>query len=272
MNENMPRSGDASGGSTKQQIKDKASDLAQGAKEQARAQFDDRKGAAVGELGTLATSLRRVVDELGESNPHNMSGKVVSTIADRIDTFGRSLEGKDLDRVVNDVERFARRNPAAFLGGAVALGFLASRFLKSSSDAMYGGGDYYSSEAYGGYSGGRFDSAIGSGDFTGGATPGRGYGSGAGGYGAGSTGGTGIGGGAGSGTGLGSTGIGGSGTLVSSGTGALGGSGTGTTSGSGLGTAGRTGSTTGGTGSSTDTPSDFGSINSGTDKDRTGRK
>jgi hypothetical protein len=171
MNENMPRSGGPSG--ARAPIMEKAADLAHGAKEQARAQYDERKSAAVGELGSLASSLRRVVDDLGASHPNNMSGRVVSTIADRIETFGQSLEGKDLDRVIGDVETFARRNPAAFLGGAVALGFIASRFLKSSAPMGHSSGrDLYSSEAYGGYNAGRTDSAIGTAGFTGGATTG----------------------------------------------------------------------------------------------------
>lgn len=168
MNDNMPRGGESRG--TKAQLRDKAADLAHGAKEQVRAQYDEKKDMAVGELGTLASSLRRVVDDLGSSHPNNMSGKVVSTLADRLESFSQTLEGKDLDNVVTDVERFARRNPAAFLGGAVALGFIASRFLKSSADT-YGDGDYYSSEAYGGFTGDRTDSAIGSAGYTGGAIP-----------------------------------------------------------------------------------------------------
>jgi hypothetical protein len=151
MNESMPRSGETAGGA-KAQIREKAAGLAQGAKEQARAQYDEKKGAAVGELGTLASSLRKVVDDLGTSNPNNMSGKVVSTIADRLESVSQSLQGKDLDHVVRDVETFARRNPAAFLGGAVALGFLASRFLKSSGtgSGSFGGSEdrFYRSETY----------------------------------------------------------------------------------------------------------------------------
>lgn len=177
MNDNMPRGGDSRG--TKAQLRDKAADLAQGAKEQARAQYDEKKDIAVGELGTLASSLRRVVDDLGSSHPNNMSGKVVSTLADRLESFSRTLDGKDLDNVVTDVERFARRNPAAFLGGAVALGFIASRFLKSSANT-YSDRDDYGSEAYGNYSSGeRTDSAIGSAGYSGGAVPSSGlYGSG----------------------------------------------------------------------------------------------
>ena len=148
-------------------VRDKAAGLASSAKEQARTQFDQKKGSALGELDTLVSALQRVGSELGDDS--GMTGKVISTVSTRLESFSRSLDGKDLDGVVRDVESFARRNPAAFLGSAVAIGFLASRFLKSS-----GGGssssqsrDFYSSEAYGGYSGdsggsgGVRDSAIG---------------------------------------------------------------------------------------------------------------
>jgi hypothetical protein len=37
--------------------------------------------------------------------------------------------------LIGDVEQFARRSPALFLGGAFALGVLAARFVKSSSAA-----------------------------------------------------------------------------------------------------------------------------------------
>jgi hypothetical protein len=162
MNDNLPRSGDpaSTGSDVRDTVRHKAADLAHDAKEQAREQYDRQKGVALGELDSLASALRRAGNELGDE--HGMSSRVVTTVADRIQTFSRSLDGKDLDRVVRDVELFARRNPAAFLGGAVALGFLASRFLKSGSSSFGNRSDLYSHEAYGGYYRGRSESAIGS--------------------------------------------------------------------------------------------------------------
>lgn len=161
MNENMPRSGDVSGGTSnvRDTVREKAAGLANDAKQQARAQYDEKKEVARGELDTLASALRRAGSEVGESG--GMSGRLISTAADRIESFSRSIEGKDLDEVIYSVERFARSNPAAFLGGAVAIGFLASRFLKSSNRPV-ASRDFYSSEAYGGYARDRVDSAIGS--------------------------------------------------------------------------------------------------------------
>ena len=51
------------------------------------------------------------------------------------------LRGKDFDRMVDDLEGFARRQPALFLGGAFMLGLLAARFLKSGNPRGYGSGD-----------------------------------------------------------------------------------------------------------------------------------
>ena len=107
----------------KEQIRDAALSLA-----------DQRKGAAVGELGTLAGALRRAGTELSENS--GLAGTAVNTIADRVDSISRSLDGKDLRGIMGDVEQFARRNPVAFVGGAVALGFIASRFLKSDANAV----------------------------------------------------------------------------------------------------------------------------------------
>lgn len=168
MNESMPRSEDAGSG-TRSQVREKASVLARGVKEQARARYDERKNVAVGELGTLASQLRSVVDELSSSHPDNMTGRLVSTLADRIESFGQSLEGKDLDTLISDVEQFARRNPAAFLGGAVAVGFLASRFLKSSASRAMTSWD--SSEALTSDNLDRTDFPIGSTGYSGGAVP-----------------------------------------------------------------------------------------------------
>lgn len=163
MNENMPRSGDASQGmsNVRETVREKAADLAEGAKQQARSQYEQKKEVARGELDTLASALRRAGSEVSDNG--GMSGRVITTVADRIESLGRSIEGKDLDGVIHEVERFARRNPAAFLGAAVAVGILASRFLKSSSGTdSFDVDDYYSSEAYGGFRNSRADSAIGS--------------------------------------------------------------------------------------------------------------
>lgn len=111
----------------KETVKEKASTLAGGA-------FEKQKGTALGELDNIASALRRAGSELGDSS--GVAGKFVSAAAERLESAGRALDGKELGDIVGDVERFARRNPATFISGAIAVGFLASRFLKSSASAV----------------------------------------------------------------------------------------------------------------------------------------
>jgi hypothetical protein len=49
------------------------------------------------------------------------------------------MREKDPAEMVHDAERFARRNPTAFVGGAFVLGLALARFLKSSGEGHYGG-------------------------------------------------------------------------------------------------------------------------------------
>jgi hypothetical protein len=65
----------------------------------------------------------------------------LSSAADQVDRLSHYLRSTDLRQMAEGVERFARRQPAIFIGGAFALGLLGARFLKSSrpqsSDRRY---------------------------------------------------------------------------------------------------------------------------------------
>lgn len=100
------------------------------AKTQARQMFDTQRTRATGEIGRLAGALRQA----GESiEGGGISAVLIQRAADSLETFGDSFDGKDLDAVLGDLERFGRRNPAAFLGIAAVIGFTAARFVKSSA-------------------------------------------------------------------------------------------------------------------------------------------
>jgi hypothetical protein len=55
------------------------------------------------------------------------------TAAEKLRTAADYFNTHDVNTMYRDVEGIARRNPAVFLGGAFALGFIAARFLRSSS-------------------------------------------------------------------------------------------------------------------------------------------
>ena len=58
-----------------------------------------------------------------------------------------------MDDIVREAEAFARRQPAVFIGGALALGLLASRFLKAAPPRDQGRRGSFYQGAYAGYSG-----------------------------------------------------------------------------------------------------------------------
>jgi hypothetical protein len=67
----------------------------------------------------------------GESE---LAGRYAGKAAEGLERLSDDLRGADFDQLVARTENYARRNPAVFLGGAVAAGFLFARFIKSSRE------------------------------------------------------------------------------------------------------------------------------------------
>ena len=61
-----------------------------------------------------------------------MSGPLAEQVANGIDELSARLRAKDIDGLMREAEQFAREQPLAFFGLAVAAGFLGVRYLKSS--------------------------------------------------------------------------------------------------------------------------------------------
>jgi len=175
-----------------EQTQQKAGEVADQVKQQATSQLSSQKDRAVESLGTVADALRQTGKHLHENNQHGLE-QYANKAAERVEQFSGQLRGKDVQEIVRDVERYARRQPTLFLGGAFALGLLGARFLKSTaqrdedegkgdyrydrSRAAYGSGSYGGQSARGGYSGQYTGSASSGGygttaGYAGGTTPG----------------------------------------------------------------------------------------------------
>ena len=118
------------------QAKEQAANVAGQAKEQARTQIDQRSTQAGEQVATHADSIRKVsqtLREQGEDKPAQLAEQA----ADKIEGLGGYLRDADADRILSDVEDFARRQPVAVIAGGLALGFFASRFLKASQGERY---------------------------------------------------------------------------------------------------------------------------------------
>jgi hypothetical protein len=99
----------------------------------ARSLLDGQKESAANSLEGFAGALRRAAGEMGKGEGGPAS-RVAEAAADNLQRFSRALREKDFESLVRDAESFARRQPAVFLGAAAVAGFLAVRFLKSSSN------------------------------------------------------------------------------------------------------------------------------------------
>ena len=110
-------------------------------KERVRTSVDDGKARVARTLRSVASSLKTSSTEMQGGEAAAIGG-VVDRVADQIDRAANYLEQSDLEEIVGGVERFARRNPALFIGAAFAVGVLGARFLKSSRNQMpsYEGG------------------------------------------------------------------------------------------------------------------------------------
>jgi hypothetical protein len=142
-------------GSTTDQVKDQvrgtaqvAQDKARGAAGQARGrlseQVDQRSTQAGKRIGETASDVRTIAEQLrnqGNEAPANLAEQV----AGQVERVGDYLKDASGDRLLRDVEDFARRQPMLVAAGGLVLGFAASRFLKASSSRRYASG----SESYG---------------------------------------------------------------------------------------------------------------------------
>lgn len=100
------------------------------------AKISDKKSQVAQGLSTVAENLRQADKNMQDAEEEipiaNVAGKYTDSLAGKIDQASDYIDKKDLGEMLGDAERFARRNPAIFIGGAFALGLLFARFLKSS--------------------------------------------------------------------------------------------------------------------------------------------
>src|SRR5215212_9023157 len=138
---------DTESGSTTEQVKGQvrektevAQEKAQGAAQQARSRFrdqvDQRSTQAGERLSGTASDVRTVAEELrrqGKDTP----ARLAEQAAGQTDRVADYLKGASGERLLRDVEGFARGKPWAVAAGGLVLGFAASRFLKASSSRRY---------------------------------------------------------------------------------------------------------------------------------------
>ena len=124
--------------SAQEQISTKAHELGGEASFQIREQIDQRSTETGEHIQSIGKVLHSSANQL-RSEGNDMPAKVVEEVARRRDDLGNYLRSAQADRILDDIERFARRRPWVTAGVGVLAGFVASRFLKASGDRRYEG-------------------------------------------------------------------------------------------------------------------------------------
>jgi len=113
------------------QAQEKVGQVVDQAKQQTTSLLAARKDQATDTLYTVAHALRQTGQQLRAQEQAPVAG-LADQVATRVESVSGYLQGRDVRQLVGDTEDFARQRPAVFVGGALALGVLAARFLKSS--------------------------------------------------------------------------------------------------------------------------------------------
>ena len=144
---NAGASSASSGDGVKEQAQEKAQEVREQAGEQMRKagdqardrmrdQVDQRSTQAGEQVHQHASDLRDVAQQLRDQGKEGPA-KIADQVADRAERAGSWMKDSDADRILSDVEDFARSKPWAVAAGGVAFGFMASRVLKASSSRRY---------------------------------------------------------------------------------------------------------------------------------------
>lgn len=118
-------------GQFREAAREKGEQLAGKAQTRAKSMAASRKGQVAGGLDSVAQALKQTARQLHERRQGGIA-RYADKAAGRVSRLSGYLNEQDIDRIVDDVEDFARRQPALFLGGAFIAGVAMARFLKSS--------------------------------------------------------------------------------------------------------------------------------------------
>ncbi len=117
----------------KQKGQQSADDIKEAAREQAESAFERQRDTAAQHTHTLGTVFKNAADEF-DRQQQPFCSEQARKLADHTERFSQRMRDKDLHSLCRAAEDYGRREPAMFIGGAIAAGFLVTRFLRSSPD------------------------------------------------------------------------------------------------------------------------------------------
>lgn len=120
------------------QARQQAGELATRGGEQVKSQLANQKHEASQRLTPIQVALRETAQQLRKQGQAPIA-QYADRTSDQVERFSGYLRETEVDEMVEEARGFARGRPALFLGGALALGFIGARFLKSSSQEAASG-------------------------------------------------------------------------------------------------------------------------------------
>jgi hypothetical protein len=113
-------------------LSEQAKEVASDAGEKLRVSVSEQKAAGADYVGNVANIIRRTAYEFDSDIPQ--AGHYIRKAAAQLENVSDAMRNRDMSEIVGNVQDFARKQPTAFFGAAVLLGFAAVRFLKSGTD------------------------------------------------------------------------------------------------------------------------------------------
>jgi ElaB/YqjD/DUF883 family membrane-anchored ribosome-binding protein len=138
----------------KDQVVDQAKNSFRQARDSASSSLNDSRNQAADRIGGIASAVRSTSEHLRSENQAGVAN-LTDSLAEQVERLSTYLRDRDLRAFRDDVEGFARRQPAVAVGVALALGMLGARFFKSSQRSGGSQGRRFSREEE--YGSGQFD-------------------------------------------------------------------------------------------------------------------
>lgn len=105
-------------------------ELACAAQSAALSAVDEQKARTAAQIGGIAEAVRAAARSL-ERGQTPVAADYADSAARQIETLADAIRTRRWGELAADLEETARQRPALFVAGAVALGFLAGRFLSA---------------------------------------------------------------------------------------------------------------------------------------------
>lgn len=111
---------------------EKAREWTHEAKHRGRRMLDEQKHNVAEQIAGVAQALHKSAGECLEREDQRTAGRVLEQAATALDRLSDTLRDRDLNAMLDQATDLMRRQPAWFIAGSVAAGFLLTRFAASS--------------------------------------------------------------------------------------------------------------------------------------------